>query len=170
MRMKRIAVWLAAAALVAVLAGCGGGGDGDGFEGPLESPRYNLTGHWITTEISCDGIFDPIVPQYEADAFLDGIETAAISGRPYQIRQSGNDLEFINTASGARSYGTLSGDAIYAEDRVSLSALRSTFTADVELEGTVLSNNRIASYAVGEYFFNNTSVGTVWCYGTDERY
>lgn len=132
------------ALFVFIAAGCGGGG-GDGESGrPLESPEYDLTGHWrAVAPVSCTVISLDLFPAEITELELI-LETELLDGLGSRVTQMGNDLEIISLASGVRADATISGDQIryaYSEQR-----MLGEFDVDVfgEAEGTVLNANRIA--------------------------
>ena len=100
-------------AALLVLAGCGGdggdGGDGEDLGQPkLETPEFNLTGVWKTTESDCqsysDDLSDLELAQLDSGAPAEGEKHLGS-----EIVQYGNDLDITDIETGQKIEGTFSG-------------------------------------------------------------
>ena len=105
-------------ALVA-LAGCGGDGAEGGHAGP-ETPEFDLTGMWETTESDCrsysDDLSEAELAQVDPGLLAEGEELGS------EIVQSGNRLEITDIETGQQIEGTISGNRIEFEASLRLAS------------------------------------------------
>ena len=137
--------------LILALSGCGGGGDREPLE-PLEEPEFDLTGRWLTTEISCISFSSDLPPVDLAD--LDRqLEYETLQSPGTRIVQMGNDLAFTDLETGRQVDGTISGDQVHYSDSDQRELGGLGFDAYLEAEGTVLEEGLIAGAYEMEWTF-----------------
>ena len=146
--MKR---WIGVGLLILTLIGCGGSGDREPFE-PLEEPEFDLTGRWLTTEISCIS-FSSDIPPFELANLDRQLEYETLQSPGTRIVQMGNDLAFTDLETGDQGDGTISGDQVHYSDSDQRDLGGLDFDAYLEAEGTVLEEGLIAGAYEMEWTF-----------------